>query len=236
MTTNAYLGDLQKTAIIADLFAVPHTQRNSSWLELFFANVADASFQSGDPQVFRGPDGLSYFRLRIPEAGKPFECFVIRHLIKDFLLTHGLGLVLESGTSTEPSWVFSHGDLVGFSIKSSFEPFVVESPATGDLEKGLEEDAAAVIGQPSENLLPTPTRQVLRRFLQAQGIKEPKVFLMIPPGSTVSASERLIFNVDSTDALIPAQELLQWIGWFLPRGYILGAAREEQFKESFQPL
>lgn len=234
-----YQGDLEKTARIAKLFEVPRERRDASWTAEFNQNVVDASFQCTDPQVSRGPYGFYYFGLRLPEVGKPFRCFVLRHMVSDFLLKEGLGVLFEPQPEANPQWMFSYGDIVGFSLSGTFERPQETTPASSNASsKTVQNDEEVLIGQPSEALLPTPSRAALRRFLQAQGLKDPKVFLMMRCNPAGGVTQELIFNlgIENLETEEKARAVGSWVSWFLPRGYSYASANEERFKQHFQAL
>ena len=231
-----YLGDLNKTQLIYELFETPHDARDADWIARFFENVADASFCDTVPQVIQGPDGFPYFVLNLPEAGKPFQCFVLRHL-KDCLLKEGVGVVIEPAQGN-PQWVFSYGDIVEFHLKGNFElPGNSGAAPEGHSTEIVQEAEEVLVAQPSESFLPSAARQVLRQFLVAQGLPDPRILLMSRPkrGSVV---QELVFALDRDkiggEAAI--RGLLQAISWFLPREYRFCAMKEESFAGSFAPL
>lgn len=237
--TELYLGDLRKTALVRDLFEVSHERRQDNWIKTFYQNIVDASFQCGTPQVMRGPDGFNYFVLRVPEEGKPFQCFVLRHMVGDFLLREGLGVVFEPSPEAQPQWVFSYGDIVGFSLTGAFGPAEGTAPApSGASSEVIQNEEEVLIAHPSESLLPSLSRAVLRRFLQAQGLKEPKVFLMMRRNPTGGVFQEFVFNlgVENLGTEEKSHAVGSWIGWFLPRGYRYASVDEESFKSHFQAL
>lgn len=234
--TEQYAGDLEKTQALADLFKTPKDARDGDWMKSFYANVADASFASVSPQVMTGPDGFPYFVLNIPESGKEFQCFVITHMLKD-LIQMGVGVVIEPGEG-RPQWVFSYGDLLGLLIKGDFEPFKNEfSAPPGFSSEVVENREQVLIGAPSEAFYPKAGREVLKRFIEAQGVSDPKLLLMDRKKGD-NLQRELVFDLDDKKAGSheKARALLGWISWFLPRGYGYCAVNHETFKERWQSL
>ena len=233
MQTEPYVGDLQKTQILYNLFNTPHARRDDAWKLEFLANVADASFVCGDPQVINGPDGFPYFVLNLPEPGKPFTCFVIRHLVKDYLIEHGFGIVIEPGKA-QPEWVFSHGDVVNFHLKGTFYE-AQETPVMND-DAIIRTQTQVLITQPSEAYLPAQTRKVMRQFLEYHRLDDPKILLMTRP-TEAGMIQELVFNIEMDR--IRDQEryntVMQQLGWFLPRGYRY-TTMDEQDGLDFEPL
>jgi len=46
-----YYGDLQKTQILTNIFAVAQENRDDAWKHHVIQHLAEASFRSGDPQL-----------------------------------------------------------------------------------------------------------------------------------------------------------------------------------------
>ena len=235
--SNEYLGDLMKTGVLYQLQSVPKEQRDEKWVSTFYENIADASLVAGDPQVFNGPDGFPYFSLSLPTPGKPFQCYVIRHVI-EHTLKNGVGIVIEPNEQ-EPMWVFSYGDIVGFQTQNNWEPLTYDHTIpTGNSQEVVEKEEKVLIGQPSEHLLPQVARDILKRFLTAQGVKDPQILLMARSSEAAKRTD-LVFGLSPED--VGGEErlnlLLRWISWFLPRGLPFCAMKKESLGEgAFAPL
>lgn len=229
-----YYGDLEKTSQLAGLFTILHDQRDDAWLESFFEHVADASFATGDPQVIHGPDGFPYFQLFIPEAGKPFTCFVIRHLIRDYLLANGLGIVIHPEKPV-PEYVFTLGDLANFQMRNEFIT-TPEFVLTAGEEK-VKAEEKVMLAQPSESFFPTPIRQALRSYLTWVKIENVKCLLLIR-NTDKGVTQELAFNLteDHFPDAESYQRIVQNIAWFLPRHYTYVTIDESTFPSHFQPL
>jgi hypothetical protein len=115
-----YYGDLAKTGVLVELFTAPYEQRDEAWVAAFFARAGQASFCCEAPQVITGPDNFSYVRLTLPELNRPFTCYVIEHMIPQFILQKGLGVVINPDKE-QPDWVFSYGDLVNYHLYGAFD-------------------------------------------------------------------------------------------------------------------
>lgn len=232
----AYLGNLAHTAVIDQLLRVPREERNDEWVGNFLTHVGTASFVCGDPQVIQGPDNFPYFQLFIPEANKPFQCYVLDHMLDDFLLDNGLGVALEPKAG-EVEWVLSYGDLLHYSVHRTFAiPNDHLFGRGGEGDETITADEQVLVGAPSELILPLKARGVIREFLKAQGIQEPKVCLM--DRSTYGKGQDLVFNLTpwqfETEAHYRA--VMQALGWFLPRYYSYTGAEERTFQSHFLPL
>jgi len=223
-TGDGYFGDLNKTVVMSELFAVPREQRDEKWIKTFFANVADASFCCENPQVIQGPDGFPYVRLTMPEAGKSFTCYVIRHMIPQFLLEKGFGIAINPDKE-QPDWIFSYGDLVNFHIHGAFDAKGFDfNPA--EAKPGEEENIAVgtkiTTGNPSEKIIPIPSRAVLRAFFEAHGVS-PKIMLM-------SRGDGLDLVIPATPDSFSDPDHYQYfcaaLRWFLPGYYGMIATKE----------
>ncbi|MFT4202575.1 MAG: hypothetical protein QM610_01560 [Chitinophagaceae bacterium] len=240
-TKEPYYGDLEKTGLLVELCAVPLEKRDEKWFREFHANIPLASFKAAEPQVIEGPDGFPYFQLELPEPGVAFQCYVIDHMVPDFLFANGLGVVINASKG-EPDWVLTYGDVVNYAIKKDF--FNTDNThfnQGGDKQinpTDLENDV--MVGQPAEFVLPAPTRSVLRSFLQKyKNVHDPKVLLMTTRTPDGREAQDLVFNFTPQDFVSEQefQSTAQQMQWFLPRHYSLAFFSEnDSLKEHFQAL
>lgn len=201
--------DLERTAELERLFAVPRDERADTWREAFFVAVPDASLATTERQVEAGPDGFPYFVLRMPEPG-PFETFCVTHVL-DACLENGFGIVVF-GSAPDPEWVFTYGDLWSFKETGQF---VVSTGETVTLKAQQE----MLVGAPSETVLPSYARPVLRRALAAQGAPDPTVFFVHVPAMDLGQAfafrplpdpERLLWYLPAHLGLLVAHD--DWDG------------------------
>ncbi len=227
-----YTGDLAKTSILSNLFNTPVNKRNTSWQTNFLANAAEASFMDGEPQVIIGPDDLPYFQLIIPTPNKSFQCFVIRHMIDDFLLSNGLGIVINPNKNN-PDWVFSYGDLLNYKLNNVFysESSIDISTTNETLKKGTK----YLSGQPSESVLPLYTRKILKDKLLSIGINNVKIFLMLRPESNITD---IVFNLtpNKFNSKDEYEYAMNTISWYFPRHYCIASIDEKSHKNEFHDL
>ncbi|WP_353196476.1 hypothetical protein [Parapedobacter defluvii] len=229
-----YQGDLEKTTALAALFEVAGTARDATWEKKFLADVAEASFACGDPQIIQGLDGFPYFQLQIPIPNQPFQCYVVQHMVSDFILDRGIGVVINAQKG-QPDWVFTYGDLVNFAIKGEF---YTASPAVQlPQQEVIQQQEEVLVGQPSEEFLPMPTRGIIRQFLEQQGIRDPKIALMSRQYGEEVLQE-LVTNLTPEKVGRQLFEALQTpMRWFLPRHYSMVAMDENgSFSDHFEPL
>lgn len=229
------IGDLKKTAVIHKLLLQdPGYARTQGWNRQFLENLPEADFRCSDPQVIMGPDGFPYFQLLLPEPNVGFDNFCILQMKDDFLLSDGLGVVINP-KEPEPDWVLTYGDILNLHLNGVFyldSDQFVKLKNTETIPTGTQ----LVSGQPAEAILPSITRQVLRRFFQNNGIHNPKVVLLYRNNPPITGIE-IFFNI--TPAQFPSEEVfynfLNAIKWFLPRHYAVASADEKSI-EGFQPL
>ena len=229
-----YYGDLGKTQILQDLFETPTEKRGEEWKKTFLENVKDASFSCGNPQILTGPDGFPYFQLRTTEPYKEFECYVLKHMKDDFLLSEGYGVAINAHKD-EPDWVFSYGDIVNYHIRQEF----YTDSSTGSLqEKDIINDQEEILtGQPDESILPMETRNVIREYLSRHGIIDCKILLM-NRGTPEGITREIVFNITSDQFENEAkyEDIMGRISWFLPRHYIYDSMNESGFENNFVPI
>lgn len=230
-----YYGDLEKTSILNELFAVEGEQRNENWRAKFLENVADASFVCSDPQVISGPDGFPYFVLNTPEPNKPFQCYVIKNMTTDFLLEQGLGVVINPGKGN-PDWVFSYGDIVNYHLRQEF----YSQSNNWDIQQSDEvitSQEKVLVGQPSEYIIPEHTRRILRLFFESLQITDSKIALLNRPKGE-EFSQQLVFNLtpDKFKDRDQFNAIMGYVSWFLPKHYSYASMDEATLGENFLPV
>ena len=229
-----YYGDLQKTQILTDLFAIPREARDEIWQQNIIPHLAEASFRCGDPQLLTGPGGYPYFQLFLPEQNQPFQCYVLSHMVDDFLFERGWGVVINL-RDNQPDWLLTYGDVVNYKINKEFysAPQVAELPPSGVITK----EEQVLVGQPSALFLPEQVRSAMRQFLQYHGHQDVKIVLLsrhTPQGPV----QQLIFNLtpDQFENEEAYEAFSQSLGWFLPRHYLFGSMEEKVFKGQFAAI
>jgi hypothetical protein len=231
-----YMGDLAKTDTIYKLIQTPKEQRNELWIDMFLENLAGASFRCGDPQVITGPDGYPYFQLFLPEPGVEFQCFVIDHMTDAFLLENGLGVVVNpSGAGAD--WVLTYGDILNLKLNQTFYTADGHSFSTQKESEVLQEEEQVMVAQPSEQILPGYTRAILREYLKANGIENPKVVLMMK-NRDGKVSQDIVFNItlDNFKTDQDHQGFMGSLQWFLPQHYSYAGMDEQVLKGAFIDL
>lgn len=222
---------MDKTNILFNLIQTPAADRNEHWQKQLLENIPQASFRCGDPQVITGPDGFPYFQLFLPEPNKSFNCYVIEKMKDDFLLSSGFGVVLNP-TANSAEWVFSYGDILNYHLNKEFYTTTNHSflnKAGEEVVKGGEE---VMIGQPSEMLFPDVTRKLIGELLRNNGVKNPKMLLMMRKLEGGGVSQHLVFNL--TPDKFPNEEvykdMMKTITWYLPKHYTIVGTSEQTMK------
>lgn len=225
------LGDPQVDAEVTRLLAVPRDQRAPDWQAKFEAAAGNAAFLRISDAPGRGPDGFPYLFLRSPRAGETTRLTPFPELARE-ATDAGAGISLNPRPDGV-DWVFSFGDLMDFRQTGSF------SPAGAPLQAGkhvVEQRTEALVGTPSEAYLPEYARLALRRFLVAQGVKEPGVALMIHPA--LAPYRHLVFSCSRRDFPDEAkyQSTMRRVRWFLPRHYSVLTLPDDRSETRFVPL
>jgi len=227
---------LEKTQSIANLLAVPKSERNDQWLDQFLLDLPKASFRGGTPQVIAGPDGFPYFQLFLPAPGEEFQSFAIEVMIPEFLLERGFGVLINPG-EIEPDWVLSYGDVLNYSLNGSFFTYESAFSSHNDVEDVVGEGEEIMVGQPAETILPVHTRTLLKDFFVLNGIQEPKVLMMVrKKGEDVY--QDLAFNItpDQFETEEQYKNMMQTVTWYLPRHYSLIGLHHSDVGDGFMPL
>ncbi|MDR1615089.1 MAG: hypothetical protein LBS26_05930 [Campylobacteraceae bacterium] len=217
-----YFGDLAKTEILTKLFDAEHSKRDGSWVNEFFANVIDASFRCDEAQIMRGPDGFLYFKLITPEPNQPFTCYVLRHMMPQFLLKEGFGAVINPQKGN-PDWVFSYGDLMGYYVNGAFLSHDKRFDTGREETEVLEKEENILIGNPSENILPALSREFLHNFCKQ--LKLPAKVALMKRKSKNNGDDEGFFSLvfPFTPKMFRKEEefrqFLKMFSWYFPRFY-----------------
>jgi len=226
---------LEKTQSVADLLAVPKSERDEQWASQFLADLPLASFRCGTPQIVAGPDGFPYFQLFVPAPGEEFQSFVIQRMATEFLLERGYGVLINPGVE-DPDWVLSYGDILNYNLNGSF--FTQDSLfSSGDEEVVGSEDEEIIIGQPAETILPLQTRKLLKDFFELNGVEDPRVLMLVRKNGTAMCQD-LAFNITPShfETETHYKNMMQTVTWYLPRHYSLIGLNDPEVEKGFMPL
>lgn len=203
----------------------PEGDRNAEWERTLFQALPDSllKVESSDPQP--GPDGWPYlFVSGDTNATEPAS------RILQWLSTKGIGLVLSPHKQV-PDYVFTYGMIWNYRERGQFLSTMQQEVVTGKIQFNPGEKVLA--GPPTEEYLPGYVRQVMREFLKAQGIKDPKILVM-------SRDQKVFDLCFSLEALgnPPQREhqgIAEAVSWFLPAHYSV-MMTSEQGLPSFHSL
>lgn len=231
------LGDLEKTIIINNLMEVPFGERDEEWRDTFLTNIAASTLKLAETEVVIGPDGFPYFQLESAPKDQNFQAFVIKNRLKDFVLPKGFGIAINTQYEN-PDWVFTYGDLVNYFLNDEF--YTDNSIFSRKNEQTvIGKDEEILVGQPSEVILPQVARAQLREFLDYYGVKNPKVMLIARNyKDEKKVSQDLVFNIVADQFRTEKEftEIMEAIGWFLPRHYSYIGLDEFAVENGFLPL
>lgn len=230
------LGDLEKTIVINNLLTIPLEERNNEWVARFIDNIAEANLEVSEPEIIMSTEGFPYFNLRTVEAGENFQAYVIKQKLP-ILLKNGFGVAINT-TKENPDWMFSYGDILNFAIRDEFYTDDHHfSPNNGDFIIGSDEEI--LVGQPSEDILPTYARHQIREFLNYSGVKNPMVMLIARNYTDeASVTQDLVFNITPKNFANEKEykQAMNTISWFLPKHYSLVGLDTQAVDTGFQPL
>jgi len=225
---------------VAGLLQVEPERRDAPWHNTFYECIQTAGFEGGEPPIITDAQGHSFFVLKTPAAGQPFEAICIRDSLH-FLLEKGFGIAINP-TDTYAEWLFSYGDMVNLHINNCF----VTDAATADVRhiemtkrvEVVKKGEDIMLAQPSDKYLPVQARVIIRKLLQQKGIRHPKTLLMCRKKG-VHMIEELAFNVYPADFADTRQrdEIMEAIAWHLPSHYSVVSFREDTWMAKyFEPL
>lgn len=133
-------------------------------------------------------------------------------------------------------WVFTYGDIVNLHLNNEFytETDQVEIENVETIRK----DEKVLVAQPSESYLPRQARNVIKKFLQNNGVQQPQI-MMISRKKAGAVIQELAFNLFAEDfsSHDDLNDLMQELSWFLPRHYIiLSVPRSSNLAAHFEDL
>ena len=184
---------------------------------------SEAKVELSSQDAQSGPDGWPYLHVKAsPQGGEP----VVR--VVDWLSTRGIGLVLNA-YKMMPDYIFTYGMVWNFKETGMFQNFDAKT-SSGPVEYSKEQ--GILFGPPSDAYLPPYVRQVLKQFLNAQGVAVPKILV-----ATVKDYSQTDFIL-SLDSLgnPPEREhraFAEALSWFLPTHYPIVLAREAGLPKFF---
>jgi hypothetical protein len=223
--------DLEKTAVLGELFQTAREQRDDEWRSRFVAAIPDATLISFDPQVQQGPDTFPYFQLAMPAPGTLIP-FCVSHIL-DACLENGFGVAIfgDASRSSGPEWVFSYGDLLSYSMYGRF--YVEPEPRSAGGEGKM------LVASPSEQYYPARARRALGNFLRnVYHHPAPKLGLIDSP--VLTPARNLVVNLKIHEHYHGNKQRLDaamgYVRWFVPSHYGLMSLPPEVDDSGFADL
>lgn len=201
------------------LIQLPESRRDDQWEREFLDRLVGLQVEvQGQGQPVYGPDGWPYLSVRTDRGQEPLAKIVT------WLAGRGIGLVVNSHKMA-PDYVFTFGMLWNFAETGRFVvPF--EGSAAGGAADLAERP---VQGPPTEAYLPLYVRSIIKEFLKAQGMPEPRILVAT---SRDFKQTDLVWSLESLAAPTPAEQrtLADALSWFLPLHYTQVFAPEAALK------
>lgn len=221
MTFKYQTSAISATQELNALFKIDRTNRQTAWYYRLAACLPHAIFTSGQPEIIFNRAGFTYYNLElaqnIPKANNSTTHYTIPELVDTFLINEGVGIAIEARTP-EHTLDLSHGDILGFHLYRTFaepedHPFKTDQAPAHCIPKG----ADLIINEVPAKVLPESTVKLLKDIMHHFGVKNAQIKLIHLPETK---QNELVFSIDKNQiAPNKAQELLQKLGWFLPRYY-----------------
>ncbi|MCW8472101.1 hypothetical protein OQJ19_15820 [Fluoribacter gormanii] len=203
------------------LFEIDKTNRQATWYNRLMTCLPYAIFTSGEPEIIFNPAGLTFYNLELTETlsevGSTVTRYTIPELIDTFLINEGVGIAIEA-RNPKQAIDLSYGDVLGFHLYRTFaepenHPFKTDKPHAHIIRK----DVDIIISDVPAQILPTTSIKLLEAIMQHFGINDAQVKLVYLPETE---QQELVFSIDKNQfEPRKMQELLQKMGWFLPRYY-----------------
>ena len=246
------LFDVDKTAELAQLFAVRRDLRDAHWQARFWDAAWSASVQVPATDAYPGPDGFLYLRLDIPRPG-PFDSHALGGVARDCLKA-GVGAAFFSSPDDTPGaaqYVLPLGtidSLVRYDSPDGDPVDVAEAAPNAEAdfdftqplgEQQMRGDAPrqVLVGTPSREYLPPHIAAALCRHLeQAWGLRDPRVQLLVdmslrPHRHLVIGRKRSEFAPGA-----PVDDMARALLWFLTPGRSIVLMPEDWRLRSMTPL
>lgn len=219
---------------LKELSRIPLVNRDLEWDRAFIKNAAQAHLACKVPQIQNEQNGFPYFQLEIPDVGKPFEAYTIEKLIETDLLRDGKGACIYS-YDNKPDLLLSYGELLNYHYRGTFRSNIKNWLAPSPNQ--FQSDKEIMGGNPSEKILTSEAREVIKSYLKKNGIEEPKISLLnIMTENGIMYQLVFNLNVAQFDDEKHFQACLSSLAWFLPIHYTYTAIPEHYMRAVFHDL
>lgn len=226
--------DIDLTDKLVELFQIPQGDRDAGWRHDFLLTVPNAALTLAEPEVQKGPDGFPYLQLLIPPDDTEFKGFSISHLL-DVSIERGVGAVILPQAGANPYWVFSYGNLLSYKLLGTFDARPMTPPPPSAPPGG---ERQVMVAQPNESYLPAAARQIIKQYLELNGVQQPAMFML--HDTSMQPPQQLVFNLFREN--YPSDEhyhaVCQRLTWYLPPSYSFVTLPNDktQFQSNFAPL
>lgn len=212
---------VKATRELIALFEIDNDNRQAAWHQRLIACLPHAVFSAAQPQIIFNPSGMTYYNLKLDENNRKNDNsepgYHIPELIDTFLIHEGVGIAINADRPKH-AIDLSYGDIVGFHLYRSFaepdaHPFKSDKPRA----HLISHDDDILVKEVPEQVLPSASIKLLTAIMQHYGINSPQIKLIY---LKESEQHELVFSYDAEQLEIDkSQQLLQKLGWFLPRYY-----------------
>ena len=193
------------------LLQQPESRRDDNWEVEFLKLIVTSKVQVAEQQAKAGPDGWPYLLIKSgPQGDQPFLSIV------EWAAQRGIGLAVNTHKMV-PDYVFTYGMLWNYAMNRQF---VTAGPSPKPGTVTIAENEDMLVGAPTEEYLPQFVRKVLREFLNAQGMANPRITVLSTKDYRVVD---LLFSSESLNDLKPKdfRPMSEALAWFLPLHYNL---------------
>ncbi len=197
---------------LEQLLVVPEEQRDQSWENKFFVEFSNCQLKVLNPEPQTGPDGWPYLAVETTLSGNATDEVDSAQKILSWLETRGIGLVVNP-TKSYPDYVFTYG-MIWYFRKTGLFYSPSEKTHQNPRFSSSEDLKVKSLGEPSNDVVPTHVRKILKNFLMDQGILMPQ-WQMVSEGDKRAS---IAFSLESLGSP-PEKEfegILEAISWFLP--------------------
>ncbi len=206
------------------LIQIPEEERDSEWEKSFLAILPQIKLTLVYDTPQMGPDHFPYLLAETSKDGKESAAKILK-----WLSDKGIGLVINPNQKF-PDYIFTYGMIWNYITTGKFQSSIMLATSP-DIE--IEAGSTFYVGTPSEAYLPKKVRDILREYLQDQGVMKPKIIMI----SKNNVDFDICFSQESfgNPAATEHRGILEAISWFLPTHYSVAFISEQNLPD-FQNL
>lgn len=226
--------NMNATITLNRILSTPMTERDPNWIEKSQTAIWEACFIEHENPESIAQDNCPYYQVRIPKRSQNFSGPAKFQDLVDRCFKKGTGLMLYTGTSEQPSWALTYGDIIQIQQHQKLPKYMGISQHNN---KPLDLESMIPMGQPDTDLFPESLRNIVNDYLHQIGIETPAVMQATILGSDLSMS--LVFNVFASDfeTLAEYDRVKYQLRWLMPANIqVLYAKNPDDFADSFEPI